>query len=414
MLFLILESALRSALLGLCVWAALKLVRLKDPATETMVWTCVLLAAAAMPFFASLRQDGPALHLGQWWAVNADTPYFAAPAESIGTQASWLSLHGMRLAELVYAAIVLWNLARLATGLILSWRLCRNARNVTEAWARGHDIRTSEAVEGPYSLGFTILLPADWREWPEAKRNAIIAHEATHVRRGDFFLQLMARFYRAIFWFNPLAWWLTARLEELAETACDEAAIQTVEDRASYAAILVEVSLRGRTEALTAMARKAGLLARVDHILSDKPLHHAASLPLRAAAIILLAPLSFAFATAHAEVAPAQATRLPVMAPLDKPLPPSLGEAAVRPAPQPLSATLPASRAAPRPKLAKAAAANLDAPSYNPRALLDEPQAVVLPTLIPVMGPGAKPKKPAAGTMSVVTDGSITILAQPQ
>src|ERR1700721_1381302 len=103
MLFLILESALRSALLGLCVWAALKLVRLKDPATETMVWTCVLLAAAAMPFFASLRQDGPALHLGQWWAVNADTPYFAAPAESIGTQASWLSLHGMRLAELVYA-----------------------------------------------------------------------------------------------------------------------------------------------------------------------------------------------------------------------------------------------------------------------------------------------------------------------
>src|ERR1700678_4363841 len=91
MLFLILESALRSALLGLCVWAALKLVLLKDPATETMVWTCVLLAAAAMPFFASLRQDGPALHLGQWWAVNADTPYFAAPAESIGTQGSWLS-----------------------------------------------------------------------------------------------------------------------------------------------------------------------------------------------------------------------------------------------------------------------------------------------------------------------------------
>ena len=138
------------------------------------------------------------------------------------------------------------------------------------------------------------------------------------------------------------------------------------------------------------------------------------SLPLRAAAIILLAPLSFAFATAHAEVAPAQATRLPVMAPLDKPLPPSLGEAAVRPAPQPLSATLPASRAAPRPKLAKTAAVNLDAPTYNPRALLDEPQAVVIPTVIPVMGPGNKAKKPAAGTMSAVSDGSVTILAQPQ
>jgi beta-lactamase regulating signal transducer with metallopeptidase domain len=414
MLFLILESALRSALLGLFVWAGLKLIRLKDPATETMIWVSVLLAAAAMPFLTSLRQEGPALHLGQWWAANADTPYFAASSDGATIQASWLSTHGAGLTLTIYAAIVVWNLARLATGLVLSWRLCRHARKVTEDWALEHDIRISEAVESPYSLGFTVLLPADYHEWPEAKRSAIIAHEATHVRRGDFFLQLMARSYRAVFWFNPLAWWLTSRLEELAETACDEAAIQTIEDRASYAAILVEVSLRGRTEAMTAMARKAGLLARVDHILSDKPLHHALSVPLRVVAIIFLAPLSFAFATAHAEVAPTQLHRLPLMAPLNKPLPTSLGEAAVQPAPQPLPALSSVSRAAPRPKQPKTAAANLDTPSYNPRALLDEPQAVVLPTLIPVMGPGAKPKKPIAGTMSAVTDGSITILAQPQ
>jgi hypothetical protein len=413
MLFLILESALRSALLGLFVWAGLKLVRLKDPATETVIWVSVLLAAAAMPFLTSLQQEGPALHLGRWWTGNRDAPYFATSGDSAAIPASWLSLHGIGLAQTIYAAIVLWNMARLATGLILSWQLRHQARTVTEDWALGHDIRTSEAVESPYSLGFTILLPPDYGEWPKAKRDAIIAHEATHVRRGDFFLQLMARFYRAIFWFNPLAWWLTSRLEELAETACDEAAIQTIEDRASYAAILVEVSLGGSTEAMTAMARKAGLLARVDHILSDKPLPHALSVPLRVAAIIFLAPLSFAFATAHAEVAPAQLHRLPLMAPLAKPLPTSLGEAAVQPAPQPLPALPSVSRAAPRPKPTKAAA-NLDTPSYNPRALLDEPQAVVLPTLIPVMGPGAKPKKPIAGTMSAVTDGSITILAQPQ
>jgi hypothetical protein len=56
----------------------------------------------------------------------------------------------------------------------------------------------------------------------------------------------------------------------------------------------------------------------------------------------------------------------------------------------------------------------VEAEAPNPRALLEEPQAVVIPTAIPVMAPGAKPKKTTAGTLSAVSEGSVTILAQPQ
>ena len=51
-MMLLLESALRSLLLGLLVWALLKLLRLRDTATETLIWTVVLTAALSMPLLS--------------------------------------------------------------------------------------------------------------------------------------------------------------------------------------------------------------------------------------------------------------------------------------------------------------------------------------------------------------------------
>ena len=49
---LLLESALRSLLLGLLVWALLKLMRLRDTVSETIIWTFVLIAALSMPLLS--------------------------------------------------------------------------------------------------------------------------------------------------------------------------------------------------------------------------------------------------------------------------------------------------------------------------------------------------------------------------
>ena len=100
------------------------------------------------------------------------------------------------------------------------------------------------------------------------KLQAVLAHEESHIGRGDFFIQLLAALYRAVFWFSPFAWWLQARLCALAEAASDEAAIQRLDDRATYAEILVDVSRHANSLAIpVAMAKGPDIRWRVDRIL---------------------------------------------------------------------------------------------------------------------------------------------------
>ena len=49
MLALLLESALRSLLLGAAVWLGLSLFRVRNPHVQMTAWTLVLIASLAMP-----------------------------------------------------------------------------------------------------------------------------------------------------------------------------------------------------------------------------------------------------------------------------------------------------------------------------------------------------------------------------
>jgi hypothetical protein len=85
-----------------------------------------------------------------------------------------------------------------------------------------------------------ILLPSNWREWDVPKLEAVLAHELSHVARRDPLTQRLALLYRAIFWFNPLAWWLSRHLATLAEQASDEAALSGGVDQKRYARTLLD------------------------------------------------------------------------------------------------------------------------------------------------------------------------------
>jgi beta-lactamase regulating signal transducer with metallopeptidase domain len=54
----------------------------------------------------------------------------------------------------------------------------------------------------------------------------VLAHEGSHVRQRDFYLQLLAGFYTAITWFSPLGWWLKHKLSELSEAISDRAGLE--------------------------------------------------------------------------------------------------------------------------------------------------------------------------------------------
>ena len=75
-------------------------------------------------------------------------------------------------------------------------RMARAARLIHEAWAAGVDVRTSDDVAMPVTFGSTILLPAEYADWSEAKRLAVLSHERAHVAHGDFYVLLLCNCLR--------------------------------------------------------------------------------------------------------------------------------------------------------------------------------------------------------------------------
>jgi beta-lactamase regulating signal transducer with metallopeptidase domain len=389
---LLLDSALRSAVLGLLVWALLSLARLRDVRAEILIWTAVLLGALAMPLLRLEVPAGLALPLPHFafHPGAVATPIATAPHSlpllagksvmlaMVSGAASLPAISGTQALRGLYVLIAVFQLARLMTGLILTARLYRTSLLIHEPWAQGRAIRASAAVRGPISFGRCILLPADYAAWSRTKLDAVLAHEESHIGRGDFFIQLLAALYRAVFWFSPFAWWLQARLCALAEAASDEAAIQRLNDRATYAEILVDVSRHANRLAIpVAMAKGPDIRWRVDRILGaerERRLGAAA----RLAAVVAILPVTLALAGAHAAIPPAS-RNLPRYAPL--PVNPTAIAEAVHetvPAPAPRPA-----KPEPAHRASQVADQEPDV-TYNPRALLDAPDVAVIPALVPL------------------------------
>jgi uncharacterized protein (TIGR03435 family) len=71
--------------------------------------------------------------------------------------------------------------------------------------------------------------------------SAVLAHEMCHVRRRDNFFAALHMLVEAIFWFNPLVWWIGSRLIEERERACDEEVLRTGCEPADYVEGILQV-----------------------------------------------------------------------------------------------------------------------------------------------------------------------------
>ena len=170
-----------------------------------------------------------------------------------------------------YACVAGLLVLRLAVGLCLTWRIARAATPIREPWTADWRVRISDAVGGPVTFGSTILLPPHYVDWDLQKRRAVLAHEGAHVVNRDFHVLLLASLNRAVFWFSPFAWWQLTRLAELAEIISDASALEVLEDRLSYAEILLDLARRARpAPSGLAMARACTVRARVERICGNR------------------------------------------------------------------------------------------------------------------------------------------------
>ena len=325
------ECALRSLVLASAAGLAVALFRVRNAASQSLVWTAVLLASLAMPAVSWLApplrllptQPAPAASLPSFSVSLPATP---APVSAPATT-DWLAV--------AYLAVVSALLLRLGAGVALGMRLRRRSAPIA-----GFDgnVLESYRVSTPATYGIYrpfVVLPSSWRNWEQSKLNAVVLHEFAHIERRDFAVQLLATLHAAIFWFSPMAWWLRARLATLAEHASDDCVVARTGDRVYYAEVLLAFLGQHKTDVAfdaVPMARPGDASRRIERIL-DGGRHLSTGISRVALAVItaiagplvyLAASVSFAQAPV-APVPPVPAPAAMAFAPPAPPTPPAPG-----------------------------------------------------------------------------------------
>ena len=231
----------------------------------------------------------------------------AATLPLLASESTDASRSYARIAEfslMLYLGVASALLLRLLWGLGSAIRLWMTATPVSALKDPSWNVRSSERVASPVNIGSGIVLPAEHSEWEEEKLRVVLAHERSHIRQGDFYLQLLAGVYACIFWFSPLGWWLKRKLCELGEAISDRAGLEEAASRTSYAQLLLEFAALPRpTLTGVAMARTSHLSQRIERLLNESSFRQAFSGSGRRAILaIVLVPLALLTATSLVSV----------------------------------------------------------------------------------------------------------------
>ena len=152
-----------------------------------------------------------------------------------------------KIFSLKWAAVLPWAWAVIAAcfaiySLISYLKLknqVRDAIRIRGGWE-------SDKIETAFILGFIkpkIYIPMGM---DSQSRLNILAHERTHLDKGDHWIKMIGFLALALHWFNPLVWVAYILLCKDIETACDERVIRFMEldERKAYSSALLRCSSR--------------------------------------------------------------------------------------------------------------------------------------------------------------------------
>lgn len=133
-------------------------------------------------------------------------------------------------------------------------------------------VRVSDRIIAPLTCGLfrpTILLPKTLTETGE-ELELILAHELTHIRRGDLFYKLLLVGAVSLGWLNPFAWVMLILANRDLEFACDEAVLKKYPARrAEYARMLIRAEERKNNIFASAFSSNA-VKERIERIMKFK------------------------------------------------------------------------------------------------------------------------------------------------
>jgi beta-lactamase regulating signal transducer with metallopeptidase domain len=135
-------------------------------------------------------------------------------------------------------------------------------------------VYVSELISSPVTIGFfkpIILLPLAAISHLSVKQvEAILLHELAHIRRYDYFFNLLINFIKTVLYYNPFVKLFVRTIEREREKSCDELVIQFQYDPLGYASALLALEKNyspTQIMAIAARGQKNDLLHRVERIL---------------------------------------------------------------------------------------------------------------------------------------------------
>lgn len=192
---------------------------------------------------------------------------------------------------LAWAIFFVFKLAQTGTGLLHIRRLRRTQVSQPEAAWRNrfydlkHDmgirkvVRLLESglVTVPVTIGAlkpVILLPLGLlANLPPEQLETILMHELAHIRRKDYFVNLLQNITETIFFFNPALLWLSALIRDEREACCDDIVLAYTNRKESYMEALVsfqEFTLTQNTYAMTLKDHPGQLFSRIKRMLTNE------------------------------------------------------------------------------------------------------------------------------------------------
>lgn len=108
--------------------------------------------------------------------------------------------------------------------------------------------RISGEISSPISFGIikpVVIVPSfTYYDLNDSGIEQIILHELAHLKRNDSAVVIILRIMEAVFFFNPLIWYLSGKLQFLQEECCDDIVFQYSSDRPGYAENLLAILSR--------------------------------------------------------------------------------------------------------------------------------------------------------------------------
>ena len=190
-------------------------------------------------------------------------------------------------------------------------------------------LRVSSAITGPVTVGAVralVLLPLTAATSLGADElEVVLAHELAHVRRADFFWNLVQTVVETLFFFHPAVWWIGSHIRHERELCCDDLALEVCPNPVVYAQALFQLEQQRSRSGHLAMALDGHqpartLRKRIARILGEPIAATASRGPFSLAAVaavlvVLLLPVPGVLASLNQ--APAAAVNVSAAAPVN-------------------------------------------------------------------------------------------------